>query len=134
MAGEVKKGAKMTVFRTDRHEDLAAMVLVGCLVVIVLCYMAFIVPTVKVKASQDGKLISIAVEKGAQVKKGDTIYTLEVVEKKWKDNVMEEKVVTRDVSIKANGKVIEVPGKPGSAVKKGKDTIIILDHEKGTLP
>lgn len=47
---------------------------------------------------------------------------------------MEEKVVTRDVSIKANGKVIEVPGKPGSAVKKGKDTIIILDHEKGTLP
>ena len=125
---------KMTVFKNDRHEDVASIIFAGLVVLFVLGYMAFIVPTVKVKASQDGKLISVAVEKGAQVKKGDTIYTLEVVEKKWKDNVMEEKVVTRDVSIKANGKVIEVPGKPGSAVKKGKDTIIVLDHEKGTLP
>ena len=125
---------KMTVFKNDRHEDVASIIFAGLVVLFVLGYMAFIVPTVKVKASQDGKLISVAVEKGAQVKKGDTIYTLEVVEKKWKDNVMEEKVVTRDVSIKANGKVLEVPGKAGSAVKKGKDTIIILEHEKGTLP
>ena len=125
---------KMTVFKNDRHEDVASIIFAGLVVLFVLGYMAFIVPTVKVKASQDGKLISIAVEKGAQVKKGDTIYTLEVVEKKWKDNVMEEKVVTRDVRNKDNSKVREVPGKPRSAIKKCKDSIIVLDHEKGTLP
>ena len=125
---------KMTVFRNDRHEDSASIIFAGLVVICERGYMAFIVPTVKVKASQDGKLVSVAVEKGAEVKKGDVIYSLEVVEKKWKDNVMEEKVVTRDVSVKANGKVLDVPGKPGEKVKKGKDTIIVLDHEKGTLP
>lgn len=125
---------KMTVFRNDRHEDIASIIFAGLVVICVLGYMAFIVPTVKVKASQDGKLVSVAVEKGAEVKKGDVIYSLEIVEKKWKDNVMEENVVTRDVSVKANGKVLDVPGKPGAKVKKGKDTIIVLDHEKGTLP
>lgn len=125
---------KMTVFRNDRHEDIASIIFAGLVVICVLGYMAFIVPTVKVKASQDGKLISVVVEKGAEVKKGDVIYSLEVVEKKWKDNVMEEKVVTKDISVKANGKVLDVPGKPGENVKKGKSTIIVLDHEKGTLP
>ena len=74
MAGEVKKSGKMTVFRTDRHEDLAAMVLVGCLVVIVLGYMAFIVPTVTVGAPSDGKVVAKA---GDELKKGKPIVVLE---------------------------------------------------------
>ena len=133
MAGEVKKSGKMTVFRSDRHEDMAAMVLVGCLVVAVLCYMAFIVPTVTVGAPSDGKIVSIAVSESGMVQKGEPLYSFEVKEKKWTQGKVEEKLVTRDIKSAASGKVLKVVAKPGDELKKGKP-IVVLEHEKGTLP
>ena len=133
MAGEVKKSGKMTVFRTDRHEDLAAMVLVGCLVVIVLGYMAFIVPTVTVGAPSDGKVVAIAVTESGLVKKGEPLYSFEVKEKKWTQGQVEEKLVVREIKSAAGGKVIKIVAKPGDELKKGKP-IVVLEHEKGTLP
>ncbi|MHC1789871.1 biotin/lipoyl-binding protein [Solidesulfovibrio sp.] len=133
MAGEVKKSGKMTVFRTDRHEDVAAMVLVGCLVVIVLCYMAFIVPTVTVGAPMDGKVVAIAVDASGMVQKGQPLYSFEVKEKKWTQGKVEEKLVVREIKSAAGGKVLKVVAKPGDELKKGKP-IVVLEHEKGTLP
>jgi multidrug efflux pump subunit AcrA (membrane-fusion protein) len=133
MAGEVKKSGKMTVFRTDRHEDLAAMVLVGCLVVIVLGYMAFIVPTVTVGAPSDGKVVAIAVTESGLVKKGEPLYSFEVKEKKWTQGQVEEKLVVREIKSAAGGKVLKVVAKAGDELKKGKP-IVVLEHEKGTLP
>lgn len=133
MAGEVKKSGKMTVFRTDRHEDMAAMVLVGCLVAVVLCYMAFIVPTVTVGAPSDGKVVSIAVSESGMVQKGEPLYAFEVKEKQWTQGKVEEKLVTRDVKSAASGKVLKIVAKPGEELKKGKP-IVVLEHEKGTLP
>ena len=133
MAGEVKKSGKMTVFRTDRHEDLAAMVLVGCLVVIVLGYMAFIVPTVTVGAPSDGKVVSIAVSESGMVQKGEPLYAFEVKEKKWTQGKVEEKLVVREIKSAAGGKVLKVVAKAGDELKKGKP-IVVLEHEKGTLP
>jgi len=133
MAGEVKKSGKMTVFRSDRHEDMAAMVLVGCLVVCVLCYMAFIVPTVTVGAPSDGKVTAIAVTESGLVKKGEPLYSFEVKEKKWTQGKVEEKVVVREIKSAAGGKVIKIVAKPGDELKKGKP-IVVLEHEKGTLP
>lgn len=133
MAGDVKKSGKMTVFRTDRHEDVAAMVLVGCLVVIVLCYMAFIVPTVTVGALMDGKIVAVAVTESGLVKKGEPLYSFEVKEKKWTQGKVEEKVVVREIKSAAGGKVLKVVAKPGDELKKGKP-IVVLEHEKGTLP
>ena len=133
MAGEVKKSGKMTVFRTDRHEDLAAMVLVGFLVVCVLCYMAFIVPTVTVGAPSDGKVVAIAVTESGLVKKGEPLYSFEVKEKKWTQGQVEEKLVVREIKSAAGGKVLKVVAKAGDELKKGKP-IVVLEHEKGTLP
>mgnify|MGYP003610300654 FL=1 len=133
MAGEVKKSGKMTVFRSDRHEDVAAIVLVGCLVVFVLCYMAFIVPTVTVGAPMDGKVVAIAAVESGMVKKGEPLYSFEVKEKKWTQGKVEEKLVVREIKSAAGGKVIKVVAKPGDELKKGKP-IVVLEHEKGTLP
>ena len=133
MAGEVKKSGKMTVFRSDRHEDMAAIVLVGCLVVIVLCYMAFIVPTVTVGAPSDGKVVAIAVTESGLVKKGEPLYSFEVKEKKWTQGQVEEKLVVREIKSAAGGKVLKVVAKAGDELKKGKP-IVVLEHEKGTLP
>ena len=133
MAGEVKKSGKMTVFRSDRHEDLAAMVLVGFLVVCVLCYMAFIVPTVTVGAPSDGKVVAIAVTESGMVKKGEPLYAFEVKEKKWTQGKVEEKLVVREIKSAAGGKVLKVVAKAGEELKKGKP-IVVLEHEKGTLP
>ena len=129
-----EKKQSMTVFRSDRHEDVAAMILAGLVVLFVLGYMAFIVPDVQVTAAMDGKVASILVQPGVEVKKGDTIYTLEVVEKKWVNNVMQENTVMKDITVKADGKVLDVPAKVGDKVKKSKNTIIVLNHVKGTLP
>ena len=133
MADDVKKGGKMTVFRTDRHEDLAAMVLVGFLVLCVLCYMAFIVPTVTVGAPMDGRIVDIAVTETGMVKSGEALYSFEVKEKKWKQGKVEEKLVVREIKSAASGKVLKLVAKPGDELKKGKP-IVVLEHEKGTLP
>ena len=123
----------MTVFRSDRHEDLAAMVLVGFLVVCVLCYMAFIVPTVTVGAPSDGKIVAIAVTESGLIKKGEPLYSFEVKEKKWTQGQVEEKLVVREIKSAAGGKVLKVVAKAGDELKKGKP-IVVLEHEKGTLP
>lgn len=124
----------LTVFKTDRHEDIAAIIGSAIIVVVVLVYMAFVVPSVSIKPQQDGKLIEIFVKEGAEIKAGDKIFSLEVVKKKWVNNVMEEKVATQEFTSKAGGKVLKVFGKSGDKVKKDKGTIIVLEHIKGTLP
>jgi pyruvate/2-oxoglutarate dehydrogenase complex dihydrolipoamide acyltransferase (E2) component len=129
-----EKNKSLTVFKSDRHEDVAAIIFSGLIVVVVLTYMAFIVPSVNIKPTQDGKLVELFVTEGATVKNGDKLYALEVVKKKWVNNQMEEKVTVENFTAKANGKVLKVSGKPGDKVKKGKETLVVLEHEKGTLP
>ena len=128
------KKKSLTVFKTDRHEDLAAIVGSAIVVAIVLTYMAFVVPSVSIKPQQDGKLMEIFVKEGAEIKAGDKIFSLEVVKKKWANNVMEEKTVVQEFTSKAGGKVLKIAGKPGDKVKKDKGTIVELEHIKGTLP
>jgi multidrug efflux pump subunit AcrA (membrane-fusion protein) len=128
------KKQSLTVFNSDRHEDVAAIIFSGLIVIVVLTYMAFLVPSVSIKAPQDGKLVELFVAEGANVKKGDKLYSLEVVKKKWVNNKMEEKIAVEAFTAKANGKVLKVTGKPGDKVKKGKETLVKLEHEKGTLP
>ena len=131
---EPKKNVKMTVFKTDRHEDMAAMVFVTIAVVSVLVYMAYIVPSITLKAPMDGKVLAVSVEPQAQVKKGDLLYSLEIKEKKYVHDKIEEKVVVKDVHAKTNGKILSVSAKPGDEVKKDKNAILELEHEKGDLP
>ncbi len=128
------KKKSLTVFKSDRHEDVAAIIFSGLIVVFVLTYMAYIVPSVKIKPTQDGKLVELFVTEGVDIKKGDKLYSLELVKKKWINNQMEEKVAVEAFTAKANGKVLKVAGKPGDKVKKGKETLVVLEHEKGTLP
>ncbi|MFO7687496.1 MAG: biotin/lipoyl-binding protein [Desulfobacterales bacterium] len=129
-----EKNKSLTVFKSDRHEDVAAIIFSGLIVVMVLTYMAFIVPTVNIKPTQDGKLVQLFVSEGAMVKNGDKLYSLEVVKKKWVNNQMEEKMAVETFTAKTNGKVLKVSGTPGDKVKKGKETLVVLDHEKGALP
>jgi len=129
-----EKNKSLTVFKSDRHEDVASIIFSGLIVVFVLTYMAYIVPSVNIKPTQDGKLVELFVTEGATVKSGDKLYSLEVVKKKWVNNQMEEKIAVENFTAKANGKVLKVSGKPGDKVKKGKETLVVLDHEKGTLP
>ncbi|EKD40083.1 MAG: hypothetical protein ACD_75C00183G0002 [uncultured bacterium] len=128
------KKKSLTVFKTDRHEDVAAIVASALIVVIVLAYMAFVIPSVQLNAQQDGKLVEVFVAEGATVKKGDKLYSLEVVKKKWVNNVMEEKNVIQEFTSKANGTVLKVAGKIGEKMKKDKGLIVQLAHERGTLP
>lgn len=128
------KKKSLTIFKTDRHEDIAAIIASGVIVAVILAYMAFVVPSVNLNAKQDGKITDIHVTEGATVKKGDKLYSLEVVKKKWKDNVMEEKNVIEDITAKANGQVLKIAAKIGEKVKKDKGLILQLAHEKGTLP
>ncbi len=133
MSDSAKKKS-LTVFKSDRHEDIAAIILAAVIVIVVLFYMAFIAPTVTVKADSDGTLRDVKVAAGAMVKKGDPLYTLAVVEKKWRDNKVEESVKEKLIKAKANGKVIQIFAAPAAQVKKGKTPILELEHEKGTLP
>ena len=133
MSDSAKKKS-LTVFKSDRHEDFAAIFLAGIIVVGVLTYMAFIAATVTVKADSDGVLREVKVAAGAMVKKGDPLYTLSVVEKKWRDNKVEETTKEKLIKAKANGKVLQVMAKAEAKVKKGSTPILELEHEKGTLP
>lgn len=121
---EPKKNTKMTVFKTDRHEDIAGMFFVGLLVASILIYMAFIIPSVSIKAPAAGRVVSVDVQPGDEVNKGDLLYSLEL---KGKPEPKKYKAVT-------NGKILSVSAKPEDKVKKGKDEILVLQHEKGTLP
>ncbi len=125
---------KMTVFKTDRHEDAAAMIFVALVTAAVLLYMAFIVPTITITPAQDGKLVALKVLPDQEIKKGDLMYTFEYKDKKFVDGKLEEKLATKDVKASTNGKVLSVGVKEGDALKKGKTAILVMDHEKGTLP
>ena len=129
-----KAKGKMTVFKTDRHEDAAAMVFVSLVVVFVLVYMAYVVPTVTIKPNQDGKLVAIKVQPDQEIKKGDLIYSFEYKDKKFVDGQLQEKLAIKEVKASTNGKVLSIPVKEGDALKKDKSAILVLDHEKGTLP
>jgi biotin carboxyl carrier protein len=131
---EPKKNAKMTVFKTDRHEDMAGMVFVSMAVISVLVYMAYIVPSITLKAPLDGKILAVSVQPDVQVKKGDLLYSLEFKEKKYVHDKLEEKMATKEVHAKTNGKILSVSAKSGDEVKKGKNAILVLEHEKGKLP
>ena len=128
------KKKSLTVFKTDRHEDIAAIIFSGLVVVVVLTYMAFIVPSVEIKAPQDGKLVAIFVTENATVAKGDKLYSLEVVKKKWVNNEMQEKIAVEEFTAKTSGKILKISSKPGDTLKKGKQTVVVMDHQKGTLP
>ena len=125
---------KMTVFKSDRHEDVAAMIFVSLVVTAVLVYMAYIVPTITITPAQDGKLVALKVTPDQEIKKGDLMYTFEYKDKKFVDGKLEEKLATKDVKASTNGKVLSVDAKEGDALKKGKTKILVMDHEKGTLP
>lgn len=125
---------KMTVFKTDRHEDVAAMIFVTLVTTAVLLYMAFIVPTITITPAQDGKLVALKVMPDQEIKKGDLMYTFEYKDKKFVDGKLEEKLATKDVKASTNGKVLSVGAKEGDELKKGKTAILVMDHEKGTLP
>ncbi|MBU1040564.1 MAG: biotin/lipoyl-binding protein [Proteobacteria bacterium] len=125
---------KMTVFKTDRHEDMAAMVFVSLVTVAVLLYMAYIVPNITITPTQDGKLVALKVAPDQEIKKGDLLYTFEYKDKKFVDGKLEEKLATKDVKASTNGKVLSVDVKEGDTLKKGKTKMLVLDHEKGTLP
>jgi multidrug efflux pump subunit AcrA (membrane-fusion protein) len=129
-----EKNKSLTIFKTDRHEDIAAIIFSGLVVVVVLSYMAFVVPTVTIKVPQDGKLVEIFVTEGTEVAKGDKLYSLEIVKKKWVNNVLEEKKVVEEFTAKTSGKILKVAGNPGDDVKKGKHAVVVMDHQKGTLP
>jgi len=124
----------LTVFKSDRHEDIAAITLAAIVVIATLTYMSLIVPSVTVSADSDGKMLSVSVLEGAQIKKGDILYTLSVVEKKWKGDTVEETAKEKIIKAKTSGKVLKVYALANSPTKKGKTPILELEHEKGTLP
>lgn len=135
MAGAADaKGGKMTVFKTDRHEDYAAMVMVGIVTAAILFYMAFLVGEIKLKAPDDGKVLEVLVAPNATVKKGDKLAVLAAKDKKMVGGKLEEKPVNRTVTSSLNGVVKSVKAKEGDAVKKGKDVLMVLVPEKGQLP
>ncbi len=129
-----KAKGKMTVFKTDRHEDVAAMVFVSLVVAVILVYMAYVVPTVTITPAQDGKLVALKVTPDQELKKGDVLYAFEYKDKKFVDGKLEEKIATKEVKASTNGKVLSVGVKEGDDLKKGKTKILVMDHEKGTLP
>lgn len=131
---EEKKSKGLTVFKSDRHEDWAAVVTAALVVVVVLGYMAFFVSTVPLKAPSDGRIVSVKVTENALVKKGDPVLTMEVKEKKVVQGVVEEKFVQKDVKAKLDGKVTSVLKKEGDEVKKDKDIILVFLPERGRLP
>jgi multidrug resistance efflux pump len=129
-----KNKGKMTVFKSDRHEDVAAMVFVSLVVATILFYMAYVVPTVTITPGQDGKLVSLNVVPDQELKKGDVMYVIEFMDKKFVDGKLEQKLATKEIKASTNGRVLSVDAREGDALKKGKTKILVKDHEKGTLP
>lgn len=129
-----KAKGKMTVFKTDRHEDVAGIVFVSLVVVTILIYMAYIVPTVTITPGQDGKIVAVKVATDQMLKKGDPIYVLEYKDKKFVGGQLQEKLAQKEIKSAAGGKVLSVDMKEGQDVKKGKSKLLVLEHEKGTLP
>lgn len=128
------KDKGMTVFRSDRHEDMAAIVCSALVVVAVIFYMAFLVGPISFKAPSDGKIVDIAVNEDTPVKKGDLLLTMLVTEKKVVQGGIEQKVVEKQIKSKMDGVVLRVTKTAGDEVKKDKDVIMVVKSEKGSLP
>ena len=131
---DAEKSKGMTVFRSDRHEDVAAILTSALVVIAVLVYMAFLVNSIKFKAPSDGTILSINVTENAKVKKGDVLVAMEVKEKKAVHGTIEEKTVQKDIKSKLNGTVVKVEKAVGDKVKKDKDVIMVFKPDKGSLP
>jgi multidrug resistance efflux pump len=129
-----KKEKSLTVFRSDRHEDMASIVTCALVVIAVLVYMAFLTGPISLKAPSDGKILGIAVKDHTSVKKGDLLLTMEVKEKKVTHGKMEEKVLQKEIKSKMNGTVLSVSAATGNSVAKDKDLIMVIKPQKGTLP
>jgi len=132
MSAEDKK-KKLTVFRTDRHEDLGACVFAALVVVFVMVYMAFFLDKVSIKAPVDGKLLELQVAVGDTIKEGQPLYVYEFKKKKFVKGEIQETAAKETFKSKTPGKVLELKIKPGDSMKKGKP-ILVVDHVKGTLP
>ncbi len=132
MSAEEKK-KKLTVFRTDRHEDLGACVFAGLVVVFVLLYMAFFLGKVSIKAPVEGKLLEMKVAVGDSIKEGQPLYVYEYKKKKYTQGAVQESVAQETFKSKTPGKVMEFKKKAGDAMKKG-DTLLLVEHVSGTLP
>ncbi|MBA4358110.1 MAG: hypothetical protein C0405_10340, partial [Desulfovibrio sp.] len=69
-----------------------------------------------------------------EIKKGELLYTIEYKDKKFVAGQLQEKLATKDILASTSGKVLSVGVKEGDELKKGKTNILVMDHEKGTLP
>jgi biotin carboxyl carrier protein len=143
MAEEKKKS--LTVFKSDRHEDMAAIYAVALIVIFVLCYQAFVAPRdpFKQASENDGKVLSVKAKAGEQIKSGDPLLELEIMHKDASTGqTSTEKIVIpahmtgkleyylpENVSAPSDGKVVEVLVKEKDAVKKG-DKLMIVESEK----
>jgi len=129
-----QKNNSMTGFKSDRHEDLVALVVSAVVVVFILFYMAFLTGPVLFKAPSDGKVLNIAVSENEQVRKGDILLTMEVSEKKVVNGQTEEEKVEKLVRSRMNGSIMKIAAVPGISVTKDKDLLMVVRPEKGTLP
>lgn len=134
MAEAVKPAGKMTVFKSDRHEDFAAIIFVSIVVLSLMFYMAFLSGKVTIKAPSDGKILSIDVSNGAHVKEGDKLFTYESKVKKYLNGELVEETKTSSYKAKVPGMVLDINAKPGDAMKKDSTKVVVFEHDKGTLP
>lgn len=134
MAAATKSSGKMTVFKSDRHEDFAAIVFVTIVVAAMMIYMAYFSGKVDIKAPADGKILTIDVAGGAHVKEGDKLFTYEAKVKKYVKGELVEETKTSTYKAKVGGMVLEVKANPGDAIKKDSTKVVVFEHDKGTLP
>jgi biotin carboxyl carrier protein len=130
---EKAKSGKLTVFRTDRHEDFGAICFAALVAAGVMIYMAFFLGQVTINAPADGKLVDVKVAVGDTIKEGQPLYSYETVKKKFVEGKLEESKSTETFKSKTPGKVLELKKKPGDAFKKG-NGLLVVEHVKGTLP
>ena len=79
--------------------------------------------------------MSLKVLPDQEIKKGDLRLHLRVQGQEVRRRHSSKKSSPpRTVQASTNGKVLSVGVKEGDALKKGKTKILVMDHEKGTLP
>lgn len=133
MSAAAAKNTKLTVFKTDRHEDFGAICFAVLVAACVMVYMAFFLDKVTIKAPVDGKLVEMKVAIGDSIKEGQPLYSYETVKKKFVEGKVEETKATETFKSKTPGKVLELKKKPGDAFKKG-NGLLVVEHVAGTLP
>lgn len=124
----------MTVFKSDRHEDVAAICLAGIAVLSLLIYMMFFASSVTVLASTSGLITDVKVEANTHLNKGDVMYVVETTDIVWKDDVKEEVKSLKEIKAVTSGDVLEVMAETGQKISRHKTPIIKFAHKTGTLP